>query len=77
MMDVKNLKPLKLQNFNIRTDEKPKIASIGDYWDEKTIKEIFDLLREFEYLFPVAALELKGTKGDLYEMKIILKDDAN
>jgi hypothetical protein len=28
--------PLNLHKFNIGTTEKPKIAMVGDYWDEKT-----------------------------------------
>lgn len=37
--------------INIGTEENPKIASINDYWDEKTTKEVFYLLNEYEYLF--------------------------
>jgi hypothetical protein len=36
--------PLKLQKVNIGTIEKPKIAMVGDYWDEKTSQEIHILL---------------------------------
>jgi hypothetical protein len=32
--------PLKLWKVNIRSEEHPKMASIGDYWDEKTMTEI-------------------------------------
>jgi hypothetical protein len=33
-------KPLKLWKVIIGTDEHPKLASIGDYWDEQTMTEI-------------------------------------
>jgi hypothetical protein len=36
--------PLKLCKVNIGTIEKPKIAMVGDYWDEKTSQEIHSLL---------------------------------
>lgn len=41
------------------------------------MKEIFDFLREYEDLFPLSILEFKGIKGELWEMKIILKPNAN
>jgi hypothetical protein len=40
--------PLNLQKVNIESEEHPKMESIGDYWDEKTIQ---DLLWEYEDLF--------------------------
>jgi len=49
------------------------MASIGDYWDESTTREIFDLLHEYEDLFPASVAELKGIKGDIREMKIMVK----
>jgi hypothetical protein len=76
IIDAPHLLPLKLWKHNIRTDDKPKLASIGDYWDEQTTKEIFNLLREYEDLFPSSVVELKGIKGDLGEMKIMLKPYA-
>nr|KUM49348.1 hypothetical protein ABT39_MTgene3897 [Picea glauca] len=48
--------------------EKPKMASIGDYWDEQTLSEIETLLKEYEDLFPQIFTKLKGIKGDLGEM---------
>jgi hypothetical protein len=62
--------------MNIGSEEHPKLASIGDYWDEQTMTEIQALLREYEDLFPKIFSELKGIKGDLGEMKIELKPDA-
>jgi hypothetical protein len=64
---------LKLQKLNIGTEEHPKIALVGDYWDEKTSQEIQSLLREYEDLFPKTFSELKGIKGVMGEMKIELK----
>lgn len=49
-----HLKPLKLCKHDIGIEDKPKLASISDYWDEQTTKEIFDVLKEYEYLFPVS-----------------------
>jgi hypothetical protein len=64
---------LKLCKFNIGNIKKPKIAMVGDYWDEKTSQEIHSLLQEYEELFPKKFLELKGIKGDAGEMKRELK----
>jgi hypothetical protein len=30
--------PIKVNKVNIETTEQPKMASIGDYWDEKTVE---------------------------------------
>ena len=35
---------LKIKKVNIGTEETSKIASIGNYWDDKTIRQIADLL---------------------------------
>lgn len=67
---------MKLRKHNVGTEDKPKMASIGVYWDEHTTKEIFDLLREYEDLFPALVAELKRIKEDIDEMKIVLKPDA-
>ena len=32
--------PIKVNKFNIGTNENPKMASIGDYWDEQTVERI-------------------------------------
>jgi len=57
--------------------QEAEITSIGDYWDEQSTKEIFDLLREYEDLFPSSILEIEGIKGELRETNIVLKIDAN
>lgn len=74
--DDPHLLPLKLQKHNIGIDEKPKLASIGYFRDKQTTKEIFGLLREYEDLFPSLVAKLKGIKGDIGEMKNMLKLDA-
>ena len=38
---------LKIRKVNIGTKETPKFASVGDYWDDKTMAQIIDLLYEF------------------------------
>jgi hypothetical protein len=32
--------PIKVKKFNIGMNENPKMASIGDYWDEKIVERI-------------------------------------
>jgi hypothetical protein len=68
--------PIKVNKFNIGTNENPKMASIGDHWDEKTVERITKLLREYIRLFPMTFTEMKGIEGDLGEMKIPLKPEA-
>ena len=38
--------------------------------------KIMDMLHEFQYLFPTKFYEMKGTLGDLGEMKIPLNPNA-
>ena len=38
---------LKIQKVNIGTEEDPKFANIGDYWDDKTMAQITDMLHAF------------------------------
>jgi hypothetical protein len=71
--DISYNHPLKLRKVNIGTTEQPKIAIVGDYWDEQTSQEIHSLLWEYEDLFPKTFSELKGIKGVIGEMKIKLK----
>lgn len=56
---------MKLPKHNISSYDKAKIASIKDYWDEQTTREIFDLLCEYEDLFPASVAEIKGINGDI------------
>ena len=71
-----HLQPLRTKKMNIDTEERPKLATMGDYWDEEMTKEIFSLLQEYEDLFPSSVADLKGIKGDLGKMLIVLKPDA-
>jgi hypothetical protein len=52
------------------------MASIGDYWDEKTVESITELLREYSDLFPTTFTEMKGIAGELGEMKIPLRPEV-
>jgi hypothetical protein len=38
---------LKIKKVNIGTEEMSKIASIGNYWDDRTIGQVVDLLQEY------------------------------
>jgi hypothetical protein len=67
---------LKTKKHNIGTKEAPKMAIIGDYWDQEIVTQVVDLLKEYEDLFPRSFLEMKGIAGSLREMKIQLKLDA-
>jgi CTP:phosphocholine cytidylyltransferase-like protein len=67
---------IKVKKVNIGTTENPKMASIGDYWDEKTVESITELLREYSDMFPTTFTEMKGIAGELGEMKIPLKYEA-
>ena len=42
--------PIKVKKFNIGTTENPKMAIIGDYWDEQTVESITELLCEYNDL---------------------------
>jgi hypothetical protein len=68
--------PLKLWKVNIGSVENPNIDSIGDYWDEKSMNEVHNLLREYEDLFLKKLSELKGLKGAMGEMKLELKPNS-
>jgi hypothetical protein len=64
---------MKIKKVNIGTEEKPKITSIGDYWDSETMENITELLRKYIDLFPATFSEMKGVEGELGEMKIPLR----
>ena len=69
-------KHLKLREVNIGMAEQPKLAKIGDYWDDDTVSKVAELLTEYQDLFPTKFSELKGITGDLGVMRITLKPDA-
>jgi hypothetical protein len=68
--------PIKVNKVNIGTTEQPKMASIGDYWDEQIVESIIELLCEYSDLFPTTFTEMKGIAGELGEMKIPLRPEA-
>ncbi|KAH9299875.1 hypothetical protein KI387_044098, partial [Taxus chinensis] len=57
--------PLKTRKANIGSEKEPKEAIIGDYWLDKEVSNIIDLLREFEDLFLCGYHELKGVHHPL------------
>jgi hypothetical protein len=38
--------PIKVKKVNFGTTDNPKMASIGDYWDEQIVETITELLHE-------------------------------
>jgi hypothetical protein len=68
--------PIKIKKFNIGTEQTPKFANVGDYWDVATIDKITELLHEYQDLFPTKFTDMKGIKGPMGEMRIPLKPDA-
>jgi hypothetical protein len=61
-----------VKKVNIGIVENPKMASIGNYWDEKIVESITKLLHEYNDLFPKMFTEMKGIAGDLGEMNLPL-----
>ena len=51
---------IKVKKVNIGTVENPKMANIGDYWDEQIVESITELLHEYNDLFPTTFTEMKG-----------------
>jgi hypothetical protein len=43
--------PIKVKKVNIVIVENPKMANIGDYWDEKIVESITELIHEYNYMF--------------------------
>jgi hypothetical protein len=68
--------PIKVKKVNIETNDNPKMASIGDYWDEQIVERIIELLHEYNDLFLTTFKEMKSIEGELGEMKIPLKPEA-
>ncbi|KAH9288922.1 hypothetical protein KI387_033039, partial [Taxus chinensis] len=69
--------PLKTNRVNIGIETKPKEAIIGDYWLEKEVSKVIDLLHEFQDLFPHRYHKFKGVHHSLGDMKIKLKEGAH
>jgi hypothetical protein len=68
--------PIKVKKVNIGTSENPKMANIGDYWDEQTMEIITELLNKYSDLFPTTFTDMKGIKREPGEMKIPLNPEA-
>ena len=49
---------------------------IRDYWDNATVDKVIELLYEYQYLFMIKFMYLKGIIKDLGVMKIMLKLDV-
>ena len=69
-------KKVKIKKINIGIEAYPKFAFIRYYWDDETVGHIIDLLQEYQDLFPMKFIEMKGILGDLGVMMIPLKADA-
>jgi hypothetical protein len=65
-----------MNKVNIVTNDNPKMANIGDYWDEQIVERIKELLCEYNELFATTFTEMKGIIGEMGEMKIPLKPEA-
>jgi hypothetical protein len=68
--------PIKIKKLNIGTKHTPKLANVGDYWDDATISKITELLHEYQDLFPTKFTDMKGIKGPMGEMNIPLREYA-
>jgi hypothetical protein len=64
---------IRVKKVNIGKIENPKMASIGDYWDEKKVESITELLRKYKDIFPRTFTKIKSIGGELGEMKIPLR----
>jgi hypothetical protein len=64
---------MKARKVNIGTEEIPKFAQIGDYWDEETIEKIAYLLHEYQDIFQTTFSNMKGIAGEIGEIRIPLK----
>ena len=68
--------PLKSKQVNIGMEVAPKIAKIGDYWDDATLDKVVEFLCEYQDMFRNKFSDLKGIIGNLGVMKITLKLDV-
>jgi hypothetical protein len=67
---------IKVNKVDIGTVENPKMAIIGDYWDDQIVESITNLLHEYIDLFPTTFTKMKGIAGELGEMKIPLRAEG-
>jgi hypothetical protein len=68
--------PINIKKVNIGTENTPKFANFGDYWDVATIDKITELLHEYQDLFPTKFTDMKGIKRPMGEMRIPLNPYA-
>jgi hypothetical protein len=54
---------IKVKKFNIRIAKQPKMANIRDYWDERIVESITELLHEYNDLFTTTFTDMKGIVG--------------
>jgi hypothetical protein len=67
---------IKIKKVNIGIEQAPKLANVGDYWDDSTIDKITKLLHEYHDLFPTKFTDMKGIKEPMGDMNIPLKPYA-
>lgn len=48
--------PLKTKQVNIRTEEAPRYATLGDYWDDAMVEKVIELLRVYRDLLQQKSL---------------------
>jgi hypothetical protein len=66
----------KTKKHIIDTKEAPKMAIIGDCWDNEMVTQVVYLLKEYEDLFPQSFSKMKGISRSLGSMKIQLKPNS-
>jgi len=54
------MKPLKTKKVNIGSEKEPKFTTRGDFWDEKTINKVTELLHKYQELFATKFSKMKG-----------------
>ena len=52
--------PLKTWTINIGSEENPKYATIGDYWDDKMVSKVTQILHEYQDLSLTGFSKMKG-----------------
>ena len=67
---------VKTREFDISSDDQPKMEKIGDYQSEEQTTEIVNLLKEFQDVFSRDYKYLKGLVHEMGEMKIDIKPDV-
>ena len=68
--------PLKTWTVNIKSEENPKYATIGYYWDDEMVSKVTQILHEYQDLFLTKFSQMKGILGDIGVIKIPLKPNV-